>query len=263
MLTCGRFVVQDGVCMNGYKISIEEILKNVTDIFPNTPCQKVPLLSYDGKVPGPLIIGQTGVQDVTRFTNNIPPDSIWFPPAGPGSRGGEGEPALSDRSQHRDMANQPATTHSILVLSQAASFVMSFQMSGCTGETDLCAERAARYQEREFNGTKIHGGTSKVTNGTGRATVTHHHGMASTSSMDGWAEQFVCYGESKVSAPCDAENAQLLSGPPPQISHPSCYTLHTRQTLLCRTTCCPTTEPRVCTTMTTPSGSPLPTHMPA
>jgi hypothetical protein len=37
-----------------------------------------------------------------------------------------------------------------------------------------------------------------VARGYGRATVTHHHGMASTSSMDGWAEQFFCNGESKV-----------------------------------------------------------------
>lgn len=67
-----------------------------------------------------------------------------------------------------------------------------------TGEKDLCGERELRYQEREFNGTKVNGGTSKVAAGTGRATVTHHHGMASTSSMDGWAEQFFCAGESKV-----------------------------------------------------------------
>ena len=69
-----------------------------------------------------------------------------------------------------------------------------------TGEKDLCGERESRYQEREFNGTKINGGTSKVAAGKGRATVTHHHGMASTSSMDGWAEQFFCFGESKVTS---------------------------------------------------------------
>jgi hypothetical protein len=26
----------------------------------------------------------------------------------------------------------------------------------------------------------------------------HHHGEASTSDMDGWAEQFLCAGEAKV-----------------------------------------------------------------
>ena len=66
------------------------------------------------------------------------------------------------------------------------------------GGRDLCKDRLTRYQEREFNGTKINGGKSNVTAGAGRATVTHHHGMASTSSMDGWAEQFFCNGESKV-----------------------------------------------------------------
>ena len=117
-------------------------------------------------------------------------------------------------------------------------------IAGTIGEKDLCGERESRYQEREFNGTKVNGGTSKVAAGTGRATVssnemfsevtievcfrsfeaahkkqlklprkrkrkisfdflqvTHHHGMASTSSMDGWAEQFFCFGESKMTAP--------------------------------------------------------------
>ena len=36
--------------------------------------------------------------------------------------------------------------------------------------------------------------------GTGRAFSVHHHGQASTSDMDGWAEQFICAGESKVPA---------------------------------------------------------------
>jgi hypothetical protein len=55
----------------------------------------VPLLGYDGMTPGPLIIGRTGVQDVTRFTNAINPESKYFPPAGPGDRGGEGAPAAA------------------------------------------------------------------------------------------------------------------------------------------------------------------------
>ena len=36
------------------------------------------------------------------------------------------------------------------------------------------------------------------TPGKGRAAVTHFHGEASVPSMDGWADQFFCNGETKV-----------------------------------------------------------------
>jgi hypothetical protein len=64
------------------------------------------------------------------------------------------------------------------------------------GETDLCANRLNRYQQRNSTG-RI---DEVQTNGTGRATVIHFHGEASVPSMDGWAEQFFCHGETKVTA---------------------------------------------------------------
>ena len=79
--------------MDGYEIVVQEFLQDVTGILPGTPCKRVPLLGYDGVTPGPLIIGRTGVQDVTRFTNRIPVDSKFFPAGGPGDRGGEGAPS--------------------------------------------------------------------------------------------------------------------------------------------------------------------------
>ena len=125
-----------------------------------------------------------------RFTNNIQ-DNPWFGPAGPAMNGGP-------------------------------------------GERDLCANRLNRYQQRNMTEAKM-----VKTRGYGRATVrlrniaklychlplkyivmdskaplvtfslflfllqvVHHHGQASTSSMDGWAEQFFCRGETKVRPHC-------------------------------------------------------------
>jgi hypothetical protein len=53
---------------------------------------------------------------------------------------------------------------------------------------DLCRDRAERFEH-----------SPGIAPGTGRAFSVHHHGEASTSDMDGWAEQFICAGESKVS----------------------------------------------------------------
>lgn len=63
----------------------------------------------------------------------------------------------------------------------------------CAGETDLCANRLNRYQQRNMTEAK-----TVKTRGYGRATVTHHHGQAAVSSMDGWAEQYFCRNETKV-----------------------------------------------------------------
>ena len=83
--------------MDGYEIVIKDFMQDISGVLPNSVCNSVPLLGYDGMTPGPLIIGRTGVQDVTRFTNAINPESKFFPPAGPGDRGGEGasRPLLS------------------------------------------------------------------------------------------------------------------------------------------------------------------------
>ena len=70
-------------------------------------------------------------------------------------------------------------------------------MNGGPGERDLCANRLNRYQQRNMTEAKL-----VKTRGYGRATVIHHHGQASTSSMDGWAEQFFCRGETKVRQRC-------------------------------------------------------------
>ena len=78
--------------MDGYDITIQQFMQDISTHLPNTLCNTVPLLGYDGMTPGPLIIGRTGVQDVTRFTNNIPVGSKYFPAGGPGDRGGEGAP---------------------------------------------------------------------------------------------------------------------------------------------------------------------------
>ena len=51
-----------------------------------------PLTVQPGHLESDLIIGRTGVQDVTRFTNKIPVGSKYFPAGGPGDRGGEGAP---------------------------------------------------------------------------------------------------------------------------------------------------------------------------
>jgi hypothetical protein len=80
--------------------------------------------------------------------------------------------------------------HSISsVPTQSASTLHCF-----TGGYDLCGDRLQRYQQRNSTG-KV---DEVKTNGTGRATVIHFHGEASVPSMDGWAEQYFCEGESKV-----------------------------------------------------------------
>lgn len=78
--------------MDGYEIVIRDFMQDISGVLPNSVCNTVPLLGYDGMTPGPLIIGRTGVQDTSRFTNAINPKSPYFPPAGPGDRGGEGAP---------------------------------------------------------------------------------------------------------------------------------------------------------------------------
>ena len=81
--------------MDGYEIVIKDFMQDISGVLPNSVCNAVPLLGYDGMTPGPLIIGRTGVQDVTRFTNAITVGSKYFPAGGPGDRGGEGgSPAL-------------------------------------------------------------------------------------------------------------------------------------------------------------------------
>jgi hypothetical protein len=60
-----------------------------------------------------------------------------------------------------------------------------------TETKNLCRDRAERFEH--YPG---------IAPGTGRAFSVHHHGEASTSDMDGWAEQFLCNGETKV-AVCD------------------------------------------------------------
>ena len=62
------------------------------------------------------------------------------------------------------------------------------------GELDLCGNRLNRYQQRNSTG-KV---DEVKTAGKGRATVIHFHGEASVPSMDGWAEQYFCQGETKV-----------------------------------------------------------------
>jgi hypothetical protein len=58
-----------------------------------------------------------------------------------------------------------------------------------TETKDLCRDRAERFEH--YPG---------IERGFGRGFSVHHHGEASTSDMDGWAEQFICNGETKVFA---------------------------------------------------------------
>ncbi len=88
--------------------------------------------------------------------------------------------AVSDESPH--MRSTPARADS--------------SMHAIVGGTDLCADRLSRYQQRNSTG-RI---DEVKTPGTGRAVAVHFHGEASVASMDGWAEQYFCKGETKVSA---------------------------------------------------------------
>jgi hypothetical protein len=51
------------------------------------------------------------------------------------------------------------------------------------------------------------------TPGKGRAAVTHFHGEASVPSMDGWADQFFCNGETKVTDCCNVNDWCFARGP--------------------------------------------------
>jgi hypothetical protein len=60
-----------------------------------------------------------------------------------------------------------------------------------TETRDLCRDRAERMPHYP-----------NITRGFGRGHTVHHHGEASTADMDGWAEQFFCAGETKVTWYC-------------------------------------------------------------
>jgi hypothetical protein len=58
-----------------------------------------------------------------------------------------------------------------------------------TETKDICRDRAERMPH-----------SPGIEPGAGRGFTVHHHGEASTSDMDGWAEQYICAGETKVVA---------------------------------------------------------------
>jgi hypothetical protein len=136
------------------------------------------------------------VQDVVRFTNNIEDNNRYFPRGGPGNRGGEGTARSAARCGCCAPASACCLTGHLHAANRSPSCLhnLTRQLICLAGELDLCGNRLYRYQQRNSTG-KV---DEVKTAGKGRATVIHFHGEASVPSMDGWAEQYFCQGETKV-----------------------------------------------------------------